>query len=168
MTWVENLGRFEVFAQSFMFHAGQSCSLLCRAERWGKMPSLSRHQNVTGSKRKSKRNHVSFVTWRIARGDVELKTSSLWFSLARNWRDRFLTTSRSNSRHHSVSARHFSQFLMLGWKFFSSLAPVVNFGQHGTSKVRRKPETNQNFSHRVMFYGLLFMGFPPRSLGVSK
>ena len=82
---------------------------------------------------------------------------SPWFSLARNWWDRFLTTSWSNARSHSVSARHFLQFLMPDWKHFSSRAQwrFLSRMEHQTFDENLKSTEVFNSCH---IYCLLFYG----------
>ena len=80
---------------------------------------------------------------------------SPWFLLARNWWDRFPLTPRSNAMRHSVSARHFSHFLMLDWKHFSSRAQwrFLSRMEHQTFDENLKSTEVFNSCH---IYGLLF------------
>ncbi len=59
------------------------------------------------------------LSWRHCRSSA---CFSPWFSFVRNWCDRFLATTRSKARRHSVFTCHFSQFLVLNWKHYSSHA----------------------------------------------
>jgi hypothetical protein len=123
MTRFENFGRFQVFRESLMFHAWKKSPLLCRVvTRWGKMFSIM-HSRVTrmwsGSCFK-----VSLWHWELQEvSSWRHRGSSAcfwpWFSFARNWYDRFLVTTLSKARRHSVFTRNFSQFSVLNWKHFS-------------------------------------------------
>jgi hypothetical protein len=108
-------------------------------------------------------NHFSLWHWELREVSswIHRRSSaciSPWFSLARNWWDQFFATPRFNARRHSVSTWHFSHFLMLDWKHFSSGAQWSTLAsmEHQTLVKNLKSEQVFNLCH---IYGLLFYGW---------
>ncbi len=153
MTRVEHFSWFQVFVKSLMFHAWKKSPL----SAWGKMFSIE-HSWVV--------RMASGSCFEVSLWHWELREVSSWrhrrssacfsplFPFARNWYDRFLATTRSKARCHSVFTRNFLQFPVLNWKCFSSRAQwrFLSRMEHQTFDENLKSTEVFNWCH---IYGLL-------------